>query len=345
MKKALILCLAFFMLGASFAVAQDRPTNWFIGAGAGMNIGFDGQSFITRESSHIGAGTAADFYVGKYFGQVVGFRAGYQGFVVSNQYIDYGKVPFHYAHADLLFRVASGFVPYVHAGYAKLNSGSPAGGIGVMFPIHISKRVAIVPDIKATALNGAAYPGGTKRIAGNISGTIGLQIALGKIKEKKVEEPVVLPLPVAEPQPEPKPAKPEPVVETPPQPVTPPMEQIKEKEEQINKSLSQVVLFQTNSFNLSPEACKILDEAVAFMKKYPMLKAHIDGHTDSTGGEQLNLTLSDNRAKAVADYLIGQGVPSSAITYQGYGKSNPVAPNNTKEGRAANRRVQISIGL
>ena len=43
MKKALILCMAFFVLGSSFAVAQDRPTNWFIGAGAGMNIGFDGQ--------------------------------------------------------------------------------------------------------------------------------------------------------------------------------------------------------------------------------------------------------------------------------------------------------------
>ena len=161
----LIPVVAALLLVSVGAAAQNTasddkyPRNWFIGAGAGMNVGFDGQAFTTREGSHAGVGTAGDFYFGKFFDRTLGFRAGYQGFTISDRYTDYGKNTFGYAHADLLFRVANGFVPYVHAGYARIASGTPAGGVGVMFPIAVGRRVSIVPDIKALAMDGASYDG------------------------------------------------------------------------------------------------------------------------------------------------------------------------------------------
>ena len=71
---------------------------------------------------------------------------------------------------------------------------------------------------------------------------------------------------------------------------------------------------------------------------------NISGHTDSVGKKAYNQKLSDRRAHAVADYLVNAGVPASSIkSVEGYGASNPVADNKTKEGRAQNRRVEIQI--
>jgi outer membrane protein OmpA-like peptidoglycan-associated protein len=71
--------------------------------------------------------------------------------------------------------------------------------------------------------------------------------------------------------------------------------------------------------------------------------AKIDGHTDSVGSEEYNLALSDRRAKAVFDYLTSRGVDPSRLKSQGFGESNPIAPNDTEAGRAQNRRVEITI--
>ena len=78
------------------------------------------------------------------------------------------------------------------------------------------------------------------------------------------------------------------------------------------------------------------------MKEHPELRALVEGHTDSIGSEAYNLRLSERRANAVADYMESQGISSSRITTKGWGKSKPVADNRTKEGRAKNRRVEIT---
>ena len=87
-----------------------------------------------------------------------------------------------------------------------------------------------------------------------------------------------------------------------------------------------------------------LDKAVNFVKKYPDSKIRVDGHTDGIGTEDYNHSLSHRRAEAVKEYLIKEaGVDPSRITAAGYGKTKPIADNDTEEGRARNRRVEILI--
>ncbi|MBR2392269.1 MAG: OmpA family protein [Elusimicrobiaceae bacterium] len=69
----------------------------------------------------------------------------------------------------------------------------------------------------------------------------------------------------------------------------------------------------------------------------------VQGYTDSTGGDAINIPLSQQRAKAVYDYLLGTGLKTLSISYVGYGSSNPIASNSTAEGRAQNRRVVLAI--
>jgi outer membrane protein OmpA-like peptidoglycan-associated protein len=105
-------------------------------------------------------------------------------------------------------------------------------------------------------------------------------------------------------------------------------------------SLSDMIYFGTNSsqINLSK-----LDVLVAAMKADPSINIAIDGHTDATASDDYNLALSKRRAKAVKDYLTSKGVAASRITSNSYGESKPVASNDTEEGKALNRRVEISV--
>jgi outer membrane protein OmpA-like peptidoglycan-associated protein len=103
------------------------------------------------------------------------------------------------------------------------------------------------------------------------------------------------------------------------------------------------VLFEVNSFKLKPELLPELDTLISFMKKDPSTKIEISGHTDATGKESHNLTLSENRADAVAEYIVDNGIGTSRVSFNGYGSSRPIAPNTTDEGRRKNRRVEILI--
>ena len=76
---------------------------------------------------------------------------------------------------------------------------------------------------------------------------------------------------------------------------------------------------------------------------YPSLKLQVEGYTDSVGGDDYNQKLSENRAGAVKDFLVGQGVTMDNISAAGYGKADPVADNGTAPGRAQNRRVQLVV--
>jgi len=102
------------------------------------------------------------------------------------------------------------------------------------------------------------------------------------------------------------------------------------------------VLFDINSAKVKPEAYPMLNEAVLIMKKNPDLKVEVDGHADSTGAAAYNMTLSEKRAEAVKKYFVDQGIDPDRLTTKGFGITKPAASNKTKEGRAQNRRVELT---
>lgn len=103
------------------------------------------------------------------------------------------------------------------------------------------------------------------------------------------------------------------------------------------------IFFMTNKSELLPESFVELDKLVQYLNETPNTSIKINGHTDKTGNEDQNKTLSEARAKAVADYLTLKEVDKSRINYIGYGSSKPIATNDTDEGRRQNRRVEFII--
>jgi len=103
------------------------------------------------------------------------------------------------------------------------------------------------------------------------------------------------------------------------------------------------VLFEVDKANLKPVSYAELDYLVRFLKNNPNITIEIGGHTDNTGSEARNKTLSNDRAKAVYSYLIEKGIDANRLSYKGYGSTVPVATNDTDEGRQQNRRTEIKI--
>lgn len=103
------------------------------------------------------------------------------------------------------------------------------------------------------------------------------------------------------------------------------------------------VTFDVNSYTLKPQFRTTLDEIGNSLNQYPNSLIDVYGHTDSTGSDAYNQTLSESRARTVASYLEMRGVSASRVRSQGYGETMPVADNMTEEGRAKNRRVEIKI--
>ena len=99
------------------------------------------------------------------------------------------------------------------------------------------------------------------------------------------------------------------------------------------------VLFDFDKTEIRPEAHPLLDEVVEILKKHEYIKLEIQGHTDSIGSEAYNLKLSQRRADVVRDYLVSHGISPDRLVTKGYGESDPIASNETPEGRAKNRRV------
>lgn len=103
------------------------------------------------------------------------------------------------------------------------------------------------------------------------------------------------------------------------------------------------VLFAVDSTVLGAESRSSLDQAAHVFLEYPKTAILSQGHTDSTGSESHNQDLSERRAGAVSNYLVGRGVDGSRITALGYGEGHPVATNDTTEGRRQNRRVDLLL--
>lgn len=103
------------------------------------------------------------------------------------------------------------------------------------------------------------------------------------------------------------------------------------------------LLFDVDKYDLRPQSQENLRKLAAILNKYPETNIIIEGHTDSTGTREYNLTLSERRARAVAHYLAQLGVSSSRFSVMGYGPDQPIASNDTAEGRQQNRRVDLGI--
>ncbi len=103
------------------------------------------------------------------------------------------------------------------------------------------------------------------------------------------------------------------------------------------------IYFETGKAVLRSESFEALDQVYRFLENNPDLKLEISGHTDNTGSLRVNERLSKARAKAVVDYLLERGLPSEMLIYEGYADTQPVAPNDTAEGRERNRRVEFKV--
>jgi outer membrane protein OmpA-like peptidoglycan-associated protein len=105
------------------------------------------------------------------------------------------------------------------------------------------------------------------------------------------------------------------------------------------------VLFDFDSATLKPEAREKLAKIAGILLAYPDLRVEVEGHTDSVGSEEYNQRLSEHRAQAVRDYLIGNGEVSTStiVAANGFGKSRPIASNDTPAGRQRNRRVELVV--
>ncbi|GAA4311073.1 OmpA family protein [Mucilaginibacter gynuensis] len=103
------------------------------------------------------------------------------------------------------------------------------------------------------------------------------------------------------------------------------------------------IFFDTNKFDLKPESKTELQKLIQFLGDNPNVNIEISGHTDNVGNDQQNQTLSENRAKAVYQYLIGHKLETFRLVFKGYGKSQPIADNATEQGRKLNRRTEFKI--
>lgn len=102
-------------------------------------------------------------------------------------------------------------------------------------------------------------------------------------------------------------------------------------------------MFDVNSSVIKPGAYQEIDRVAEVLNKYPQTRIRIEGHTDSTGSEDYNLKLSQQRAEAVKNALVTRGIDSARIETVGLGESSPIADNTTEAGRQMNRRVKVVI--
>jgi len=103
------------------------------------------------------------------------------------------------------------------------------------------------------------------------------------------------------------------------------------------------IFFDTDSYNIKSESYTELDKLVSFMTLNSGIKVEIGGHTDNVGQKDYNLTLSENRAKSVYDYIVSKGISKERLSYKGYGMTKPIVDNDTLENRAKNRRTEFKI--
>jgi OOP family OmpA-OmpF porin len=132
----------------------------------------------------------------------------------------------------------------------------------------------------------------------------------------------------------PPPPPPPPAPRAAPPPPPPPVEE---------KIVLRGVNFDFDKSEIRPDAAVILDEAASQLNANSGKSVRVEGYTDSIGTDAYNQGLSERRANSVKDYLVGLGVAASRLSTMGFGESNPIASNDTQDGRALNRRVELNL--
>ncbi len=116
--------------------------------------------------------------------------------------------------------------------------------------------------------------------------------------------------------------------------------------EEVQKQLNdyaRTILFDTGRSSIKAESTSVMVDIIQILNEYPNAKFTVEGHTDSVGRESTNQKLSEERANAVRDFLIDKGIASDRLSAIGFGEAKPIATNNTRAGRAQNRRVEINL--
>ena len=116
--------------------------------------------------------------------------------------------------------------------------------------------------------------------------------------------------------------------------------------EEVQKQLNEyarTILFDTGKASLKPESTSVFVDIIRILGEYPNSRFTVEGHTDSVGSASLNQKLSEERANAVRDFLIQEGIAADRLEAAGYGEDRPIASNNTRAGRSQNRRVEINL--
>lgn len=315
------------------SVDNDRPLqdkDWLYGLGIGK---------------HVNNGLSVEFNLNR--AQVDGIAGGNNTFTAGS--LDFLGV----------MNRAGVVSPYISAGLGAVqndrgpglnaNDAMAQAGVGAFINLWESSNgantFALRPDVKARWSEAGAE--GTLR---DYIGTIGFQYSFG---EPRAVEPMPAPAPPPAPAPAPAPPPPPEPVDTDKDGVTDQIDRCPDTPAGVavdaygctrqGSITLEGVGFEVNSAQLTTSSRDVLSSLAADLKKYPRLKIELQGHTDSSGADQYNLQLSQKRADAVRDYLLAQGVSSSQLTSKGYGETQPIEDNSTAEGRAANRRVVMSV--
>lgn len=145
------------------------------------------------------------------------------------------------------------------------------------------------------------------------------------------------------PKVQPTPVKPAPVKVVEPSAALSSLGTVKTQGNKIFLNYKEPIRFANDSDVIENDSYKQLDETAQILKKFPQTKITVKGYSDSIGNPAYNVALSQRRAKAVANALIARGVKAENVTAVGYGAANPIASNQTAEGRRLNRRVELEL--
>lgn len=251
----------------------------------------------------------------------------------------------HVYGLDLKLGLPNGnWMPYAKLGYAHTGGrgdayASAVGDSGAHLGLGVEYKFAPSWSVAGEWTNNSGKSGATKLNNNNFM--LGVNYYFGK---PAAAAPIAVAAPavvVEEPKVAPK-AAPEPIHE--PAPVSAPEPAPKEAWKVIMDEKPvriEGASFDTASAKLKPTANAKLQQVVDFAAKYPEANLEVTGHTDDRGNDAYNQKLSEKRAAAVKAYLVKKGVAADRIAAKGYGETMPTADNKTKEGRAANRRVEV----
>ena len=329
-KKLLCAALLAGLSVAQAASAQEFDDRWYLTGSAGFNL--QDSARTTNDAPFLGLG------LGKFISpnwsvdgelnyQLPNFNA--------NQDQNWSQYGISLDLRRHFLSEGRGWNPYVLAGLGYQRSeeefdafpspnspgrredGNFAAKVGVGLQTTLEKRVGVRAELAYRAdFDDTSVAAPNESWFGDVLASVGVVIPLGPAPVAAVAPPPPAPAPTPAPPPAPAP---------------------------ITIDLNGVN-FDFDKSTLRPDALAILGEATEILKRYPDLRVEVAGHTDSVGTAAYNQGLSERRAKAVYDYLTSNGIDSSRLAGPvGYGLTRPIDTNETKEGRARNRRTELNV--